>query len=187
MTFDWQSVPRGTIEKLELYEALLKKWTKSINLIGASTIDKIWERHFEDAMRLLPYVDEGNIIDIGSGCGIPGLVLAMAGHSHVHLVEKDKRKSIFLKEVARQTETHVQIHTCLMEEYAGPKGDIITCRAFASLNHILSVAEKYRQKGGKYLCLKGKDYKKEVEDIQKNFECTAFPTPLGVIIEIKDK
>ena len=102
-------VSRETIDKLLAYEALLRQWQKTINLVAPSTLDSIWSRHFADSAQLLAIAapDAKRWIDLGSGAGFPGLVLAimLAGRdgAKVTLVESDTRKAAFLGEVARRT------------------------------------------------------------------------------------
>ena len=97
------NVSRETLAKFQLYAELLKHWQKKINLIGSNTTDSLWERHFLDSaqlMRCIPKnLESGPVYDIGSGAGFPGLVLAIMGLKHMHLVDSDSRKCVFLNEV----------------------------------------------------------------------------------------
>jgi 16S rRNA (guanine527-N7)-methyltransferase len=93
-------VSRETIERLSAYAALLVKWQARINLVSASTLEDLWRRHMLDSAQLLPLLPEGttSVIDLGSGAGFPGLVLAILGIPEVHLIESDQRKCVFLTE-----------------------------------------------------------------------------------------
>ena len=108
-------VSRETLERLKLYDAMLLKWQKAINLIGPRTIDQRWARHFLDSAQLLPLGRPGVWVDLGSGAGFPGLVLAIMGMSETHLVESDLRKALFLREVARETGANVVVHQARAE------------------------------------------------------------------------
>src|SRR6202046_1394945 len=98
-------VPRETFGRLQDYVNLLKKWQAKINLISNSTILDVWKRHIIDSGQLMKYLSESeNVIDLGSGAGFPGMVLAILGIKNMTLVESDSRKVAFLKEVARTVE-----------------------------------------------------------------------------------
>lgn len=171
---------------LKEYEKLLLKWNSKINLISSSTTEKIQEVHFQDGFELIPHLlKDETIIDFGSGNGIPGMVLSLSGFENVHLIESDLRKVIFLREVSRITKVPVSIHHMLIENYDGPKGDVITCRGFSSLKTILSLGEKILKKGGRYLCLKGRNFQEELEEInQEKFQYKIHHLKKGVIVEI---
>jgi len=96
-------VSRETLARLEIYAGLLVRWSARINLVGANTIDDLWRRHFLDSAQLTAHVPEGtqSLIDLGSGAGFPGLVLAISGVPEVELIEADARKCAFLREAAR--------------------------------------------------------------------------------------
>ena len=100
-------VSRETLERLRIYEALLRKWQAKINLVGPATLDDAWRRHFLDSAQLFPLLPANAqvVVDLGSGAGFPGLVLAVMGVPTVHLIESDLRKAAFLREVARETAT----------------------------------------------------------------------------------
>ena len=95
----YQYVSRETYDKLKVFEKTLIKWQSSINLIGKSTIDHIWTRHFLDSAQLYPFIKDvkGDIIDFGSGAGFPGLVLAIMSNKNICLVDADKKKCSFLR------------------------------------------------------------------------------------------
>ena len=102
-------VSRETLARLEAYAALLTLWSARINLIGRDTVADLWRRHILDSAQLLSFVPERarSMIDLGSGAGLPGLVLAILGVPGVELVEADSRKSAFLREAMRITEVAV--------------------------------------------------------------------------------
>ena len=169
-------VSRETYEKLCLFQKILIKWQKSINLISKNTIENTWERHFLDSAQLYKFVQdiEGNIIDFGSGAGFPGMVLAIMGKKNIHLVESDHKKCVFLKEIAMLTETDITIHNCRIEELNFINVDLVTCRALASLKKLIHYVEVFinkslgeRQKFPKLLFLKGKSYFSEIVELSK--------------------
>ena len=169
-------VSRETYDRLCLFQKILIKWQKSINLISKNTIENTWERHFLDSAQLYKFVRdiEGNIIDFGSGAGFPGMVLAIMGKKNIHLVESDYKKCVFLKEIAMLTETDITIHNCRIEELNFINVDLVTCRALASLKNLIHYVEVFINKslGGrrqypKLLFLKGKSYFSEIIELSK--------------------
>ena len=170
-------VSRETFEKLCVFHKTLIKWQKSINLISNDSIKDIWERHFLDSAQLYAYLKgvRGNIIDFGSGAGFPGLVLAMMGKKNIHLVESDKKKCVFLREMAMLTNLEITIHNCRIESLSNIYAEMIICRALAPLNKLIDYVEVFLDKSlngkknyPKLLFLKGKNYKNELFQLQKN-------------------
>ena len=170
-------VSRETYEKLCVFQKILIKWQKAINLISSHTIKNTWERHFLDSAQLFTFVNgvKGNIIDFGSGAGFPGMVLAIMGKRNIHLVESDHKKCVFLKEIAMLTETDITIHNCRIEDLNFINVDLITCRALASLNNLIDYVEFFINKSlqekkvfPKMLFLKGKSYYSEVLELSNN-------------------
>ncbi|MBX7145804.1 MAG: 16S rRNA (guanine(527)-N(7))-methyltransferase RsmG [Alphaproteobacteria bacterium] len=95
-------VSRETLDRFKIYKSLLEQWQKSINLVSPESLKYIWRRHFLDSAQLYSYIDpNATLMDLGSGAGFPGMVLALMGIKKVHLVESDQRKSAFLNELAR--------------------------------------------------------------------------------------
>ena len=171
------SVSRETFEKLYIFYRTLTKWQNSINLISKSSVKNIWERHFLDSAQLYKYVKDinGNIVDFGSGAGFPGLVLAIMGKKNIHLVESDYKKCVFLKEIAMLTDIDITIHNCRIENLSFFNVDLVTCRALAPLHKLIDYVEEFVRKSSnnnqnfpKLLFLKGKLYKQELLQLQKN-------------------
>ena len=191
-------VSRETFEKLYIFQRTLMKWQKSINLISKSSIKNIWERHFLDSAQLYKYVKDinGNILDFGSGAGFPALVLAIMGKKNIHLVESDYKKCVFLEEIAMLTDINITIHNCRIENLNFFNVDLITCRALAPLHKLIDYVEAFASKSinkkqnlPKLLFLKGKTYKNELLQLQKNKiihfqEYTSLTDRYGKIIYI---
>ena len=165
-------VSRETVEKLATYEALLKRWQKTINLVAPSTLDNVWHRHFADSAQLATLAPTAkDWLDIGSGAGFPGLVLAILhGDSCRHvLVESDSRKAAFLREVARATGTTVDILCTRIEnpETRDKVGavDCVTARALAPLPRLAALVMPYLDgPGSSGLFLKGKEVAAEISE-----------------------
>lgn len=138
-------VSRETMERLQAYADLLMAWSDRINLVGRSTLDDPWRRHFLDSVQLLPLIPPAtkSLIDLGSGAGFPGLVLAILGVSGIELVEADSRKAAFLREAARISGAEVAIRGCRIEAVPAHKADVVTARGCAPLDRLLALAERF--------------------------------------------
>ena len=172
-------VSRETVDKLECYEAELRRWQKAVNLVAPSTLDEIWHRHFADSAQLTEFIPANarHLADVGSGGGFPGLVLATLLASsrdiRVTLVESDTRKAAFLRETARRMEIPVEILSTRIESNASVQAlidvDIIVARAFAPLRRLLSLVFpvfSYRTVG---VFLKGRDIAHEIDHAREDW------------------
>ncbi|ABI60908.1 16S rRNA (guanine(527)-N(7))-methyltransferase RsmG [Granulibacter bethesdensis] len=159
-------VSRETGEKLALYESLLTRWTRTVNLVSRNDVEHIRDRHILDSLQLLPLLEPlpGPLIDIGSGGGLPGLVLAIATGRETHLVEADQRKAAFLREAARATESNVTVHACRIEQCNIAPAPVLTARALAPLNVLLGYALRLLSKNGVALFMKGKTAEQELTE-----------------------
>ena len=167
------SVSRETLERLETYAALLEKWNRAINLVGRTTLPDVWRRHMLDSaqiVELLPPAPDGRprrIVDLGSGAGFPGLVLAILGAGEVHLIESDQRKAAFLREVARHTSAPAKIHACRIEDAPEIAADVVTARALAPLTDLLGYANRFLTSGGVAVFPKGRGVEEELTAARK--------------------
>ena len=169
-------VSRETIEKLGLLERELRRWQAIKNLVGPATLDRIWDRHIVDSLQLLALAPEaGTWLDLGSGAGFPGLVLAIAGLERglqVHLVESNSRKCAFLRHVARLTEAQAVIHEARLETvvpgFVG-KADVVSARALASLDQLLDWTAPLLKSGTMGLFPKGRDAEIELTEARKSW------------------
>ncbi len=140
-------VSRETLVRLEHYAALLEKWSQSINLVGRRSLPDLWRRHMLDSAQLLdllpppPPDRPRRMIDLGSGAGFPGLVLAILGAGDVHLVEADQKRAAFLREAARATGAEVSVHAVRIESLPPMPAEVVTARALAPLPKLLDLAE----------------------------------------------
>lgn len=163
-----QDVSRETVEKLEDFERLVKHWSPKINLVSASDLGKLWTRHICDSAQLVELTDSPERwLDIGSGGGFPGIVVAilLAGTegTTVSLVESDKRKSAFLKTAAHKLGLRVNVHDRRMEEVSIQDATTVSARAVAPLEKLLGYAHASLGSGGTALFPKGRNWKNEVE------------------------
>lgn len=151
-------VSRETLDRLQAYAALLIKWNRSINLVGRSTLADLWRRHMLDSAQLFPLIPARArvLADLGSGAGFPGMVLAIMGIPEVHLIESDRRKCAFLREVSRETAAPVTIHAGRIESTPRFTADVVTSRALADLPELLDFASSFVSEHSILLFLKGR-------------------------------
>ena len=165
-------LPEETLRRLEIYANLLEKWQRVINLVGTSSVDDLWVRHFADSLQVAEAVPEARRwLDLGSGAGFPGLVTAIkyAGEpgALVHLVEAGQRKCVFLQNVIRETSAPAIVHCGRLEKVLpglDEKIDAVSARALAPLDALLGYAEKFIDQGAVGVFSKGKLFGAELTD-----------------------
>ncbi|MBK5911538.1 16S rRNA (guanine(527)-N(7))-methyltransferase RsmG [Rhodothalassium salexigens] len=163
-------VSRETAAPLTQHAELLVKWQRSINLVSRSTLPDLWRRHMADSAQLVPHIrreglDRPTILDLGSGAGFPGLVLAQLGAGRVHLVEADQRKASFLRQVLLATGAEATLHTDRLETLAPFPVDIVTARAFAPLVRLVEWAADFVNENTVFWLLKGREVGQELTDL----------------------
>ena len=178
-------VSRETSARLDTFVTLLLKWQKTTNLIAPTTVGHLWTRHIADSLQLLSLAPEARIwIDLGSGGGFPGLVLACAladqPAARVHLVESNAKKAAFLREAARSLRVPALVHAARIEDLAeqlADSVDVVTSRALAPLTGLLALAEPLLKKGAKGLFLKGQDVEAELTEASKYWNIESLLAP----------
>jgi 16S rRNA (guanine527-N7)-methyltransferase len=171
---------KGTLNKLQQYIDILLEYNKRYNIIGASTIINIWSRHIADCLQLSEYIKSENVIDIGSGGGLPGIVLAIASldsrfqrKSSFILVEKSKVKCHFLSIVKENLKlnnisiVNNRFENGILEKISGDDV-VITARAFKPLNTILELISQESSRIKEIILLKGKNYQEEIDFARLN-------------------
>ncbi len=175
-------VSRETLARLDLFCSLLLKWNPRINLISRTDEEHLRHRHVQDSLALVPLIPSGvsHAIDIGTGGGFPGLILAIATGLHFHLVESDQRKCAFLREAARLTVTTVTLHACRIEEAKVPAAPLITARALAPLPRLLTWAVPHLANHGICVFPKGRTVDEELAAAQADWNYTTerFTSPI---------
>lgn len=169
-------VSRETLERLETYEALLRKWNPAINLVARGTMADAWARHFLDSAQIFALAPPiaRTWLDIGSGGGFPGMVVAIIAAElrpglSVTLMDSDLRKAAFLNEVARQTGIEATITAGRVEDLLPVGADVISARAFAPLTVLLALTERHLRPGGTGLFLKGARHQQEIAQALESF------------------
>ncbi|MFM8376663.1 MAG: 16S rRNA (guanine(527)-N(7))-methyltransferase RsmG [Phenylobacterium sp.] len=167
---------------LEAYRALLEDWNQRMNLVGPATLPDFWSRHALDSAQLLPLAPEAlTWADLGTGAGLPGVVLAILGRDrpgfHVHLVESMAKRCRFLEAVVERLGLPATVHNARAESL-GLTVDIVTSRACAPLSRLLGYARPYFRKGATGLFLKGQDVVAEIEEATRSwdFEVEILPS-----------
>ena len=193
------NVSRETKKTLNEYVYILVKWNKAINLVSNDSLSNIWERHIIDSAQLSSFLsfDKKIWVDLGSGAGFPGLVIAIIAREKfpslkMVLIEADRRKCVFLGEVARKLNLNVEVICSRIEHCSGLNADIISARALAPMKKLLwyfNLLSRIKTKG---VFLKGKNIKLElstVEDLER-FEIKinrSIVDNLGVVVEVNEK
>lgn len=170
------NVSRETFLRLKEYEKLLFKWNAKINLVSRSTLDNFWNRHVLDSAQFLSSVGEkaGKWVDLGSGGGLPGLVVAILSDeiepvNKLFLVEADVRKAVFLKTVCRELGLKVEVYNNRIEELPPISANIVSARALAPLKTLCLYAKNHLEKDGVAVFAKGENWKAELVEAQKKW------------------
>ena len=180
------NVSRETLDKLLAYVALLEQWQPRINLVAGATLPDVWHRHIADSAQLLALAPKsGKWLDIGSGAGFPGLVIAIMAHAgagtRVTLIESDRRKCAFLAEVARHTGISVEIHTARIEQIATQRMlgavDVVSARALAPLVRLIPLSMPFFGDATLGLFPKGRDAESEVTQARTALDFDVEMTP----------
>ena len=178
-------VSRETLERLKIYEETLHKWRSVKNLVSASTVREIWSRHFDDSLQLVKLAPSARTwVDIGSGAGFPGLVIAIVlanvEGSCAHLIESDNRKCAFLREVARLTQARAIVHHGRAEEIIPEleAADAVIARAVGPLQYLVDLATPLLLRGAIGMFPKGRDYRSELANLRLpgNFKVDTTPS-----------
>ncbi len=191
-------VSRETIDRLQIYENLLKKWNPKINLVARGTLGDVWTRHFADSAQISDIAPENARIwvDMGSGGGFPGAVLAIMNkekrpEAKYYLVESDKRKAAFLRAVARETGADFIVSDQRAEDIPPYGADVVTARALAPLEMLVGLAGRHLAPHGVAILPKGANVENEIETALAlwRFDLEKFPSvtdPSAAILKLGD-
>ena len=193
-----RNVSRETLERLEAYRALLERWNARINLVARSTLQGFWTRHVLDSIQLLDLApgDAHTWCDLGSGAGFPGLAVALLAREErpdlsVTLIESDQRKCTFLRTVARETETKVNILANRIETAPPQESCVLSARALAPLPELLQMTARHIAQHGIALFPKGANHDAERREALEiwRFHCETHPSktdPDAVIFQVSE-
>ncbi|WP_341367746.1 16S rRNA (guanine(527)-N(7))-methyltransferase RsmG [Yoonia sp. BS5-3] len=192
-----EDVSRETFDDLIKFSDLVRKWTTKINLIAPSTIDDIWSRHVVDSSQLFRYAPNqfNHWVDIGSGGGFPGIVMAIYAKEQqpaakFTLIESDQRKATFLRTASRELSLNVSVVAARIEDVPYGAADIVSARALATLSTLLPLANQHLAPDGTCLFHKGKRVDEEIEEARKNWlfdleEHPSFTDPAARLLVIQ--
>jgi 16S rRNA (guanine527-N7)-methyltransferase len=189
-------VSRETSERLTKYATLLEKWNAKINLVSRATLTELWTRHILDSAQLFEMTaPKPHWVDLGSGGGFPGLVIAClaaekAPDMRTTLIESDQRKTVFLRTVIRETGVAAEVIAERVEKALPQEADILSARALTNLAGLLGYAERHLKPGGTALFPKGVRWENEVAEAQLSWSFDYDPIksrtdPGAVILRIK--
>ena len=177
-------VSRETLEKLRAYEALVLKWSPTINLVAPATLPQIWDRHILDSAQLLPMAPQRPLhwADLGSGAGFPGLVIAIllqetSAPGKVTLIESDQRKATFLRTCIRELALTANVITSRIEDTPPLSADVVSARALAPLPRLLPLVHRHLAPEGIALLPKGQSARSEVDEARKTWHFHAITIP----------
>ena len=165
--------------KLLEYKKLLLDANKNMNLIGKSTIDNFDQRHFLDCVQIHEHMPEKNklTVDLGTGAGLPGVLLSIIGYKNLHLVEKSPKKSAFLESCKLRLGLDFVIHNQPLAEVSLSNVQYIVARAFAPISKILNFTKQMVTDQSQYVLLKGRSYLEEIKSVSnKSFNWNDFPS-----------
>ncbi len=190
-------VSRETADKLEAYAALLRRWQRAMPLVAQADLDALYRRHFADCAQVVPILPEARFwVDIGSGAGLPGLVVAIVGGegTHVDLIESNRRKCAFLREAIRETGAPATVHEgraeALTAHWQTPV-EVVLGRAVAPLAELLRIALPLMCEGARAAFHKGRDWQREIDEATQSwaFDLVKHDSRIGeggVILEISN-
>ncbi len=195
----YNSVSRETIESLEIYENMLLYENKKLNLVGKSTIKDIWIRHFLDRYQVIDLIEESDkrIMDLGSGAGFPGIVVALGIKEKkiplkINLLEKSRKKTVFLKKVISKLNINVEvINVDVMQKSFELRENVFMARAFKPLQIILELIHNNAKNWKKILIFQGKTWEDELLRVSKTWDIKykqrqSITSNDSVILEIKE-
>lgn len=185
-------VSRETLDRLKLFEGLVQKWNPRINLVSRKSLTDLWNRHLVDSIQVFRTTRcTGRWIDLGSGGGFPGVVVAILAAEEnpdlrVTLVESDQRKCAFLRTAIRETDIKCRVLSKRIEQVEPQEADILSARALTNLTGLLEFAERHLSTGGLALFPKGVTWQKEVAEAQRvwrfDFESVDSRIEAGAVI-----
>lgn len=172
------SVPRGTVAALARYAELLGQWQERMNLVAPSTLPDLWARHFADSAQLAALVPPGaHWLDVGSGAGFPGLVIAALGHGRVTLVESVAKKCRFLEAVIAELGLPARVVNARAEALPALAADVVTARAVAPLTTLFGWTAHHGHAATRWLLPKGRRWQEELAAARRTWEFAAETVP----------
>lgn len=190
-------VSRETLARLKAYAGLLADWNARHNLVSAASLADVWRRHFWDSAQLTPFIpaDAKSLVDLGSGAGFPGLVLAILFRERADfrtvLYEATAKKCAFLSAATQATGAAAEIRNARIEQAKPEPFDVVAARACAPLTRLLAYAQPFQAAGTANLFLKGQSVASELTEARKSWRMQLVrhqsrSDPSGTILEIRE-
>ena len=177
------NVSRETMDRLDIFRDLIKRWNPSINLVAQSTIPELNARHIDDCLQFSKHVSpkSGIWADLGSGGGLPGIVLATVFSDHpiqFRLIESDQRKAAFLRTVIRELKLdNTQVDNIRIEEADPLNAAYLSARALAPLPRLMAYLDRHLAEFGQAWIMKGENWREEVEAARRKWNFNVLPIP----------
>ena len=171
----------------------LKKINTFRNLVGKSTLANPWDRHVCDSLQIMHFIKNKNssILDMGTGAGLPGLILSILGYKNITMIESRKKKTEFVKQIIKKLGLKAKVINSRLEDLRLPPFQYITSRALASLDKLLSYSLFFSNHKTRLIFLKGKKVNTEILEAKKKFffDYKIYKSKSsgdGFVVEIKD-
>ncbi len=181
------------VEKIEFFTNSIIKHNEHTNLIGKSTITSMWDRHILDCLQLTKFINNKKfkILDMGTGAGLPGVLLSILGYQNVTMIESIKKKTDFVNSILKELSLSAKIVNKRIERLKISQQDIIVSRALAPLTKLLTYARMHSNKNTTSLFLKGKNVNKEIDIAMKYYVFDIIKTDSvssgeGCVLQIKN-
>lgn len=186
-TIAGRDVSRETWHRLTVFEMLIRRWNRTINLVSRASLEDLWVRHIEDSAQAFDHCPPHarTWVDLGSGSGLPGIVVAILALERkpdlrVTLVESDLRKATFLRQTVRELSLPTDVLSQRIESLPARRADVVSARALAPLRALLGMADTHLDAGGTAIFLKGERFAEEIADARKDwtFDLEVHPSRL---------
>jgi len=181
------------VEKIEFFITSIINHNQHTNLVGKSTIENIWDRHVLDCLQLTKYINNKKlkILDLGTGAGLPGVLLSIIGYKNVLMIDSIKKKTDFVKKIVKELSLSAKIQNKRIEKTPTSQQDIILSRALAPLIKLLTYARMHSNKNTTSLFLKGRNVNNEIDKAMKEYffdfeKIESISSGDGCILQIKN-
>jgi 16S rRNA (guanine(527)-N(7))-methyltransferase RsmG len=181
------------VEKIEFFIISIINYNQHTNLVGKSTIENFWDRHVLDCLQLTKYINNKKlkILDLGTGAGLPGVLLSIVGYQNLLMVDSIKKKTDFVKKIIKELSLSAKIQNKRIEKAPISQHDIIVSRALAPLTKLLTYARMYSNKNTTSLFLKGRNVNNEINKTMKEFffdfeKIESISSGDGCILQVKN-
>ena len=181
------------VEKIEFFIISIINYNQHTNLVGKSTIENFWDRHVLDCLQLTKYINNKKlkILDLGTGAGLPGVLLSIVGYQNLLMVDSIKKKTDFVKKIIKELSLSAKIQNKRIEKAPISQHDIIVSRALAPLTKLLTYARMYSNKNTTSFFLKGRNVNNEINKTMKEFffdfeKIESISSGDGCILQVKN-